>query len=112
LRTQNPFASLYLVFILPDLLFPSFFRIGLWFFSAREEAMNSVIPCAHCGRPFAPGPRVKNQRYCGEKNCQRARKRKWQKEKLGNDPDYQSMRTWKAGGIGPRQDAEERYRLE
>jgi len=70
---QNPFASLYLVFILPDLVFPSFFQIGLWFRSAREEALNSVIPCTHCGRLFAPDPRVKNQRYCGEKDCQRGR---------------------------------------
>ena len=30
LRMQNPFASLHLVFILHDLLFPSFFWIGLW----------------------------------------------------------------------------------
>jgi hypothetical protein len=87
---QNPFASPRLVFILPDLVFPSLFQIGLWFFSAREEAMNSAIPCAHCGRLFAPDPRVKNQRYCGDKGCQRARKRKWQKEKLGTDPDYKA----------------------
>jgi len=37
-----------------------------------------------------PDPRVKNQRYCGEKECQRARKRKWQKEKLATDPDYKA----------------------
>ena len=52
--------------------------------------MNSMVPCAapHCGRLFEPNPRVKNHRYCGEKDCQRARKRKWQKEKLAADPDY------------------------
>ena len=50
--------------------------------------MNSVIPCAHCGCLFAPDPRVKNQRYCSDKDCQRARKRKWQKEKLATDVDY------------------------
>jgi hypothetical protein len=70
-------------------LFPFFLRIGLWF-SPQEEAMNSVIPCAHCGRMFARDPRVKNQRYCGDKDCQRARKRKWQKEKLATDPDYKA----------------------
>lgn len=52
--------------------------------------MNSEIPCSHCGRLFSCDPRVKNQRYCGEKDCQRARKRKWQKEKLGTDPDYKA----------------------
>ena len=57
-------------------------------FSAWGEAMNSVIPCMHCGRLFTPDPRVKNQRYCGEKDCQRARRRKWQKEKLATDEDY------------------------
>lgn len=50
--------------------------------------MLRTIACAHCGRLFPPNPRVKNQRYCGEKNCQRARKREWQKEKLRTDPDY------------------------
>ena len=50
--------------------------------------MSLMIACAHCGRLFPRDPRVKNQRYCGEKDCQRARKREWQKEKLRNDPDY------------------------
>lgn len=52
--------------------------------------MNSSIPCANCGRAFSPDPRVKNQRYCTEKDCQRARKRKWQKEKLATDSDYKA----------------------
>ena len=52
--------------------------------------MDRKIQCAapHCRRIFDPDPRVKNQRYCGDKDCQRARKRKWQKEKLTADPDY------------------------
>ncbi len=54
--------------------------------------MNAKIQCAapHCGRLFDPNPRVKNQRYCGEKACQRARKREWQKQKLAVDPDYRA----------------------
>ena len=52
--------------------------------------MDGMIPCAHCGCLFTPNPRVKNQRYCGEEDCQRARKRKWQKEKLATDPDYKA----------------------
>jgi hypothetical protein len=54
--------------------------------------MDPEIRCAapHCGRLFDPDPRVKGQRYCSEKACQRARKRKWQKEKLAVDPDYQA----------------------
>jgi hypothetical protein len=52
--------------------------------------MNAKILCAapHCRRLFDPDPRVKNQRYCSEKECQRARKQIWQKEKLAQDPDY------------------------
>jgi len=54
--------------------------------------MDGKIQCAapHCGRIFEPDPRVKNQRYCSNKDCQRARKRKWQKQKLTNDPDYKA----------------------
>ena len=58
------------------------------------------IPCAHCGRLFNPNPRVKNQHYCSEKECQRARKRLWQKRKLADDPDYKAnqkdaQKTWR-----------------
>ncbi|MDR3566840.1 MAG: hypothetical protein P4L43_02315 [Syntrophobacteraceae bacterium] len=52
--------------------------------------MNSVIQCAHCGGLFAPNLRVKNQQYCGGKDCQLARKRNWQKEKLKTDPAYKT----------------------
>jgi hypothetical protein len=57
------------------------------------------IQCAHCGRLFDPNPRVKNQRFCGMKECQRARKRLWQRRKLATDPDYktnqaESQKTW------------------
>jgi len=52
--------------------------------------MNSMIQCAHCDRLFAADPRVKNQRYCSELDCRRARKRNWQKEKLRVDPDYRA----------------------
>lgn len=52
--------------------------------------MNRTIQCAHCGCRFEPNPRVKNQTYCAQKDCQRARKRKWQKAKLASDPDYKA----------------------
>jgi hypothetical protein len=35
-------------------------------------------------------PRSKNQLYCGKKECQRARKRLWQKNKMATDPDYKA----------------------
>jgi hypothetical protein len=44
---------------------------------------------------------VSNQRYCGSAECQRARKRTWQKEKLANDSDYRenkaaAQREWRS----------------
>lgn len=44
--------------------------------------------CVCCRRIRHRNPRVKNQRYCGDKRCQQARKSKWEKEKLQTDPDY------------------------
>jgi len=52
--------------------------------------MNEMVHCVHCGCLFRANPRTKNQRYCGSKDCQRARKRAWQKEKLATDPDYRA----------------------
>ncbi len=46
--------------------------------------------CAHCGCPLDLNPRAKNQRYCGKKECQRARKRLWQKGKMATDADYRA----------------------
>ena len=46
--------------------------------------------CAHCGCPLDLNPRSKNQRYCGKQECQRARKRMWQKNKMATDPDYRA----------------------
>jgi hypothetical protein len=44
--------------------------------------------CPHCGNGFISHPAVANQRYCGSAECQKVRKRTWQKEKLKRDPDY------------------------
>ena len=44
--------------------------------------------CIHCGKSFKPSPRVKNQRYCKNENCQRARHNRWYREKLVKDRDY------------------------
>jgi len=47
--------------------------------------------CAHCGRVLDLNPRAKNQGYCGKrKECQRARKRAWQRKKMASDPDYRA----------------------
>ena len=46
--------------------------------------------CKHCQKLFTPCSHVPNQEYCSAEDCQHARKRKWQKEKLANDPDYRA----------------------
>jgi len=51
--------------------------------------MNHMIRCAHCRRLILSNPRVKDQRYCSQKACQRARKTLWQRQKMATDPDYQ-----------------------
>ncbi len=61
--------------------------------------MNQNKRCAYCKRLFHPNPRVKNQRYCSRRACQRARKTLWQKQKMAADPDYQqnqkeSQKNW------------------
>src|SRR2546425_5475323 len=54
---------------------------------AQEGAMNHTIRCAHCRCLVLPNPRVKTQRFCSNKACQRARKAQWQRTKLATDPD-------------------------
>lgn len=44
--------------------------------------------CIHCGKEFSPDPKVKNQRYCSNRDCQKARRAGWYREKMAKDPDY------------------------
>jgi len=46
--------------------------------------------CAACGCLFAPRPNVPQQRYCSKRACQRARRRRWQRQKLKADADYRA----------------------
>jgi hypothetical protein len=50
-----------------------------------EEPWKRGVPLR---KEVFPHPAVLNQQYCGSADCQKARKRKWQKEKLARDPDY------------------------
>lgn len=57
------------------------------------------IHCANCGDWFEPRPQTPHQTYCPSRDCQRARKRQWQREKLRTDPDYrlnqrEAQRVW------------------
>ena len=49
--------------------------------------MSSTL-CTCCGQPFETRPQVPGQAYCSSPNCQRARKRQWQRAKLQSDSDY------------------------
>jgi hypothetical protein len=56
--------------------------------------------CANCETKFTPRRNVKPQRYCGQNECQKARKKKWQQQKLRCDPDYRqnqrdAQRAWR-----------------
>ena len=46
--------------------------------------------CLCCKKRFKPHPAVPHQEYCSDPECQKTRKRKWQKEKLANDSDYRA----------------------
>ncbi len=44
--------------------------------------------CAACGQAFHPRSQAPRQSYCQKPECQRERKRRWQRDKLRSDPDY------------------------
>jgi hypothetical protein len=45
--------------------------------------------CSACDHTFRPRPQTPHQRFCSDPACQRERRRRWQLEKRGTDPDYQ-----------------------
>ena len=57
--------------------------------STGEEAMKT-IRCRCCRKIVPANPHLKNQQFCSDPDCQRERKRLWQKEKLRSDPDYRA----------------------
>jgi hypothetical protein len=61
--------------------------------------------CAWCKRRFIPHPAVRHQRYCSDPECQKTRKRDWQREKLAKDSDYRqnqaaAQREWRSRNGG------------
>jgi len=55
--------------------------------------------CVVCHQSFQPCPQVPNQSYCSAPECQRERRRRWQRNKLQTDPDYRdnqsrAQRAW------------------
>jgi hypothetical protein len=54
--------------------------------------------CAACGKAFRPCSRVRDQKYCGEEECRRARRRRWQRAKRRSDADYRDNQARAQGG--------------
>lgn len=44
--------------------------------------------CQCCGSLFDPRPQVPNQTYCSNPACQLDRRKRWNQQKMQNDPDY------------------------
>ncbi|MCJ7601257.1 MAG: hypothetical protein MUO63_07095 [Desulfobulbaceae bacterium] len=70
--------------------------------------------CKHCHNGFYPRPQNPDQQYCSERECQRARKRIWQKKKLLTDSDYQAnqheaQRCWQEDNPDYWQDYRKRH---
>lgn len=56
--------------------------------------MQSTLLCKNGGHEVDANPRLKgNQLYCGNPECQRARKRAWQKNKMATDKKYRRKQT-------------------
>ncbi len=57
--------------------------------SSLEGSMRAgQYKCRHCGRINVE--KRKGQKYCGRKECQRSRKREWNRRKYASDPDYRA----------------------
>lgn len=62
--------------------------------------MSQKRQCRHCRKHFSPRPQNPDQKYCSEPACQKARRRKWQRQKLRTDPEYRdnqrdAQRRWR-----------------
>jgi len=47
--------------------------------------------CAACGKEFEPRPQARNQTYCSAHECQRERRRAWQKKERRTDSEYREV---------------------
>jgi len=63
--------------------------------------MISTFICLHCGGTYLRNPRVKNQKYCSDKECRRANRRAWKKKNYATNKSYlqkclDSQKAWRA----------------
>lgn len=63
--------------------------------------MTGSFCCQHCGNVLPRNPRFKNkQRYCSERECQKARMRRWKQQQYTENPAYREkskerQKTWR-----------------
>ena len=68
--------------------------------------MPETFRCAHCQKEKPINPRLKGQqKYCGDVDCQRARKAAWQRNRKATDPEYcqsqnQAVKQWQQNKPG------------
>jgi len=63
--------------------------------------MNLTFTCQYCGKLVPRNPRIKNQKYCCEKECQQARMRTWKNRQYKNNRKYKnkslaSQKIWRS----------------
>ena len=63
--------------------------------------MSGEQMCPHCEELFIPRYNVPNQKYCSNPECQKARKRRWNRQRLQKDSDYKEN----------KQNAQQKWRL-
>lgn len=61
--------------------------------------------CVCCGELFRPRSQVPGQTYCSAPDCQKTRRRNWQRTKRQSDPDYRenqarAQRAWAEANSG------------
>jgi hypothetical protein len=57
------------------------------------SVMARMFRCKHCGKLSKRNPRIKIfQHYCGQKECQRARKNAWERVKINTNESYRQRR--------------------
>ena len=55
--------------------------------------MSKTFKCRHCHRWCKRNPRIKGvQKYCGSRECQNVRKKKWDRYQRLKNPDYRKRR--------------------
>jgi len=55
--------------------------------------MERICAGSHCGKPYVPNPKVRNQQYCSRPECQQERKALWHRRKLRTDEEYKQNRS-------------------